>query len=83
MGEARGMNRIPGVEHVDSGLADMELAGVGGHEMLRGYAGGAVGEDDVKLEETNENKSPDPSEDQGQPHGEKDNGKGDVHEQEQ
>lgn len=83
MGEARGMNRIPGVEHVDSGLADMELAGVGGHEMLRGYAGGGVGEDDVKLEETNENKSPDPSEDQGQPHGEKDNGKGVVHEQEQ
>jgi len=81
MGEVRGMGRIPGVEHVDSGLADMELTGVGGHEMLRGYAGNDVGDDDVKLEESNENKSQDPSEDQGQPHGEKDNENRDMHEQ--
>jgi len=70
MGDVHGMGRIPGVEHVDSGLADMELAGVGGHEVLRGYEGHDVGEDDVKLEENNGiEKSEDPTKDRGQPHG--------------
>ena len=85
MGEMHGMDRVPGVEHIDSGLADMDLAGVGGHEMLRGYEGNDIGEDDVKLDDSNENqKSENPTEDQSQPHGEKgtDTGKGVLREQE-
>jgi serine/threonine protein kinase len=41
-----------GIEHVDSGLADMDLTGVGGHENLRGYEGfGGRGSREILLEE--------------------------------
>ena len=37
-----GLGGVLSMEHVDSGLADMDLTGVGGHELVSGYKGPAT-----------------------------------------
>ena len=63
LGEFPGMGRSMGVEHTDSGLADMEypapagmdLVGVGGHENLRINAGLVPDKGEMDLEDHTEN----------------------------
>ena len=54
LSETLGTERTLGMEHVDSGLADMDLVGVGGHEILRDVDVKESEEPDMELQDLKE-----------------------------
>ncbi|MCJ1393694.1 hypothetical protein MMC18_006570 [Xylographa bjoerkii] len=54
LSETVGVERMLGMDHVDSGLADMDLVGVGGHENLREMGMKEREEADMDIQEQNE-----------------------------
>ncbi|MCJ1476065.1 hypothetical protein MMC13_004730 [Lambiella insularis] len=54
LSEVLGAERVLGMEHVDSGLADMDLVGIGGHEVLRDFVVADGGAGEINIQEQKE-----------------------------
>lgn len=52
--EVLGAERTLGMEHVDSGLADMDLVGIGGHEVLRDFEMADSGASEMEIRDHKE-----------------------------